>query len=138
MAKKLVPVVLSCAIWGPFMAKQLVLLQCDNLSLVTAINKGSAKPSIVMHLLRCLWFFCGYFDIILTASHIAGTANTLADQLSRNNMTNFFKNSVNMCKLPTPLPPYILEIVSPDGPDWTSPTFRELFSASIHNYHHYS
>ena len=79
-----------------------------------------------------------YFDIILTASHIAGTANTLADQLSRNNMTNFFKNSVNMCRLPTPIPPYILEIVSPDGPDWTSPTFRELFSASIHNYHHYS
>ena len=138
MAKELVPVVLSCAVWGPFMAKQSVLLQCDNLSLVTAINKGSAKPPIVMHLLRCLWFFCAYFDIILTASHIAGTANTLADQLSRNNMTNFFKNSVNMCKLPTPLPPYILEIVSPDGPDWTSPTFRELFSASIHNYHHYS
>ena len=131
MAKELVPVVLSCAVWGPLLARQPVLLQCDNLSLVTAINKGSAKPPIVMHLLRCLWFFCAYFDIILTASHIAGTANTLADQLSRNNMSEFFKTSVNTCKLPTPLPPHVLKIVSPEGPDWTSPAFKELFSASV-------
>ena len=90
MVKELVPVVLSCVVWAPLLAKKNVLLQCDNLSLVTAINKGSAKAPIVMHLLRCLWFFSAYFNITLTASHIHGVVlNTLADQLSRNRMVDF-------------------------------------------------
>ena len=82
MVKELVPVVLSCAVWGSLLARQNVLLYCDNLSLVSAINKGSTKASIVMHLLHCLWFFCAYFDITLTASHIPGIVNILADQLT--------------------------------------------------------
>ena len=131
MAKELVPVVLSCAVWAPLLAKKNVLLQCDNLSLVTAINKGSAKAPIVMHLLRCLWFFCAYFNITLTASHIPGVANTLADQLSRNHMVEFFKSCHDASTLPTPLPPPVLENVSPEGPDWTSPFFSKLFTASI-------
>ena len=35
MAKELVPVVLSCAVWALLLAKKNVLLQCDNLSLVS-------------------------------------------------------------------------------------------------------
>ena len=54
MAKKLVLVGISHAVWGPLLAKQNVLLQY-NWSLVKVINKASAKPAIVMHLLRCLW-----------------------------------------------------------------------------------
>jgi len=57
MAKELVPVVLMTAVWRPLLARLQVLLQCDNLSLVTSINKGTAKPPLVMHLLCCLWFF---------------------------------------------------------------------------------
>ena len=131
MAKELVPVVLSCAVWAPLLTKKNVLLQCDNLSLVIAINKGSAKAPIVMHLLRCLWFFCAYFNITLTASHIPGASNTLADQLSRNLMVEFFKSCHDASRLPTLLPPPVLEIVSPEGPDWTSPSFSKLFTASI-------
>ena len=131
MTKELVPVVLSCAVWAPLLAKKIVLFQCDNLSLVTAINKESAKAPIVMHLLRCLWFFCAYFNITLTASHIPGVANTLADQLSRNRMVDFFKSSHDAFTLPTPLPPPVLKIVSPEGPNWTSQSFNKLLTASI-------
>jgi len=131
MAKELVPVVLSFAVWGLSLVKQEVLLQCDNLSLVNAINKGSSKDPIVMHLLRCLWFFTAYFDIALTATHIPGADNTSADQLSRNNMMEFFLTNPNALKLPTPLPASILDIISPVGPDWTSPHFRRLFTATI-------
>ena len=70
---------------------------------MTAINKGSAKAPIVTHLLRCLWFFCAYFNITLTASHIHGVANTLADQLSRNRMVDF---SSHPMMLPHCLPRY--------------------------------
>jgi len=51
MAKELVPIVLSCAIWGPFLPKQSVEFKSDNSSLVVAINKGSSKEPMVMHLL---------------------------------------------------------------------------------------
>ena len=42
-----------------------------------------------MHLLRCLWFFVAFFDICISAEHIAGVTNCVADMLSRNNVTNF-------------------------------------------------
>ena len=52
--------------------------QCDNQSLVLAINKGSSKDSIVMHLLRCLWFIKASFDIHITATHLPGIHNNAA------------------------------------------------------------
>jgi len=82
MAKELVPVALMMAVWGALLAKQNVLLQCDNLSLVTSINKGTAKPPLVMHLLCSLWFFTAHYDTVLTVTHVLGVTNTAADQLS--------------------------------------------------------
>jgi len=131
MAKELVPVVLMTAVWGPLLARQQVLLQCDNLSLVTSINKGTAKPPLVMHLLRCLWFFTAYYDITLNASHILGAVNTAADQLSRNYLPQFYTTCPSASRLPTPLPRPLLLIVSPTGPDWTSSKFKNLFKATI-------
>ena len=63
MAKELVPIILSCAVWGPLLTKKTTVFQCDNRSVVDAINKGSSKDAMVMHLLRCLWFFTAIFDI---------------------------------------------------------------------------
>jgi len=84
MAKELVAVVLKVAAWRLLLYRQQVLLQCNNLGLVTSINEGTAKFKLVIHLLQCLWFFTAYYDIALTASHILGAVNTAADQLSRN------------------------------------------------------
>ena len=39
MAKELVPIVLSCAVWGPELTKHVVCVQCDNSSVVAAIKK---------------------------------------------------------------------------------------------------
>ena len=135
MAKELVPILLGCIIWGPQLSKQSVLVLCDNLSLVNAINKGASKDTLVMHLLCCLWFFTAYFDITLTAGHIPGACNTIADELSRNNMENFFTISPDASRVPIPLPTPALEIISPDGPDWTSPDFCKLFSLATSNAH---
>ena len=102
MAKELVPIVLSCIVWGPQLTKQPVLILCDNLSLVNAINKGSSKDLMVMQLLRSLWFFTAYFDILLVANHIPGVCNTTADQLSRNQMITFFTMNPHASRVPTP------------------------------------
>lgn len=129
MAKELVPIVLGCAVWGPQLAHKTVLFQCDNMGVVAAVTKGAAKEELVMHLLRSLWFFAAHFDIFITIEHIAGTSNQAADQLSRFNMQLFFSSNPQARPLPTPLPPELTQIVAVKGPDWTSPTFRQLFNA---------
>ena len=56
MAKELVPIVVSCAVWGSQFARPTALLQYDSLGLVTTTTKGSSKDNIAMHLPRPLWF----------------------------------------------------------------------------------
>ena len=43
MAKELLPIILSTAIWGPLLAGHKVLYQCDNSSVVAAICKGQLE-----------------------------------------------------------------------------------------------
>ena len=127
MAKELVPILLSCAVWGPHLAKHSIRIQCDNLSLVTAISKGSSKDTEVMHLLRSLWFFVAFYDIRLQCEHISGVLNCTADHLSRNNMHSFFLLHPQVSPLPVVLPPPLLQMVASRDLDWTSPDFNALF-----------
>lgn len=131
MAKELVPIVISCAVWGPHMSKRKVLFQCDNMSVVSAVQKGSAKEPVVMHLLRSLWFFVAFFDIDLNIEHIAGVNNCAADMLSRNNMSEFLLSFPQVSRFPTALPQPLFQILSPQELDWTSPAFGRLFKSTI-------
>ena len=54
MAKELLPIVLSCAVWGPQLSCSNVEFKCDNKGVVDSINKGSSKEPLVVHLLCCL------------------------------------------------------------------------------------
>ena len=90
MAKELMPIICRCIVWGPKLAKKSILFQCDNLSLVTAINKGSCKDILVMQLLRILTLFVTHFDMHITSTCITGTINVLTNYLSRFDMSSFF------------------------------------------------
>ena len=70
IAKELVPIVLSCDMWGPLLSGSNVEFKCDNSSVMYSITKGSSKKLMVMHLLHCLWFFSAHFDIKISACHI--------------------------------------------------------------------
>ena len=131
MAKELVPIVFSCTVWGKCLARKVILFQCDNTGVVSAIRKGSANESMVMHLLRALWFFVAYFDITILIEHIPGIHNGVADQLSRNHMQQFFSSNPQAHLLPTPLPLELQQIVSVAKPDWTSQRFTLLFNTTI-------
>ena len=65
MSKELVPILISCAIWGTLLSSRQVLFHCDNTGVVAAVNKGSAREPLVIHLLRTLWFFVARFDIAI-------------------------------------------------------------------------
>ena len=131
MAKELVPIILSCAVWGPQMSRKSVLFQCDNTGVVAAIKKGSSKEDRVMQLLCALWFFVAHFDISIASEHIAGAQNTAANQLSWSDMQLSFLSNPQASWLPTPFLMELLQIVSVSSPDWTSPAFTQLFSTII-------
>lgn len=131
MAKELVPMLFSCVVWGSLLSKRRVEFKCDNLALVEAINKGSSKDNMVMHLLRCLWFFTSYFDISITVSHLPGVLNTSADMLSRNQMFQFHQLHPEASVANTPLSPTLLRLISPRQLDWTSPAFIKLFQQTV-------
>ena len=76
-----------------------------------------------MHLLRSLCFFVAYY-ISIKIEHIAGVHNGIADQLSRNNMHQYFFSNPQANLLQSPLQPELLQIVSMKKLDWTSPRFN--------------
>ena len=131
MVKKLVPIVLSCGVWGKQLARSQVLIECDNSSVVVAINNRYTREQTAMRLLRSLWFFVSHFDIDIKCKHIAGVNNSTADYLSRGNLHSFFYLHPQAARQPTQLPQPLLQILSAGAPDWTSPLFRQLFSAII-------
>ena len=58
MAKELLPILLSTAVWGPQLQGHQVLYQCDNSSVVAAIKKGfssgcSGHATITFTLVFC-------------------------------------------------------------------------------------
>ena len=57
--------------------------------------------------------------------------NTLADELSRNNITSFFSQAPYMHKAPTPLPLMALDLLLDPKLDWTLPSWMVLFSATV-------
>lgn len=82
MAKELVPRVLACVVWKPLLQRSILLFQCDNMAVVATVQKGSAKDDHIMHLLRSLWFFATYYDIVLLIEHIAGECNVQCNSRS--------------------------------------------------------
>ena len=133
MAKELVPISISCAVCPPppLLAHKQPQFQCDNQSLVSAINKGSSKDNMVMHLLRCLWFIITSFDIHITASHLPGIHNKAADMLSRDQGKEFLAAHPQISLLPINLPPSLLNLLAPQMLDWTSPPFLCHFTNTL-------
>ena len=70
------------AIWGHQWSGKTVQARCDNAAVVEIVNSASSKD---MHLRRCLAFIVANYDISLIANHVAGSDNSLADALSRDN-----------------------------------------------------
>jgi len=82
---------LAALTWGHFWKGGQVIVHCDNIAVVAAINKRSSKDEAIMHMLRSLFFIEAHHQFHTTAVHIAGSLNNLADNLSRNQIDLFFK-----------------------------------------------
>ena len=127
--KELLPIVIACALWGRHWRNQFVKFHCDNLGVVALVNSGCSKIPQLMHLLRCLFFIRAHFQLAVSAVHVPGIENTLADAISRNQLHILFAQVPEaMCRR-VEIPPNLLSLLVEDQPDWTSPTWVRLFSS---------
>ena len=130
-AKELTPIVVAAAVWGCCWRGSRICCYCDNIAVVFALNKGSARDPQLMRLLRALFFFRATHDFSLSARHIAGICNEAADALSRNNISRFMSLQPLAQAQPSPLPQELLELVFNRSLLWTSPTWTRLFVATL-------
>ena len=81
--KELIPIVIAAALWGKMWSGQVVCSRCDNEAVVAVINRCTSRDYasvMVSH------FFEASFLFQIVATHMAGSENTLADNLSRDKL----------------------------------------------------
>ena len=119
-AKELLPIIVATAIWGLGWKGSVVMCHCDNEAVVASIKGGYCRDPRMAHMLRCLFFFGARFDILLTATHVAGVDNKAADAISRNNVFfNLFPS-----RAPSRIPPgLVARLVTQEN--WTCDTWRD-------------
>ena len=126
--KELFPIVLAVAAWGHSWRGHQLCCKCDNQAVVCMLASRYSRSSPIMHLLRCLFFFEAYFDIIITASH---SDNLLADDLSRNRLYSFFAQAPHMHRQPSPLPLMATDLLLDTDMDWSSRHWIPLFRSIV-------
>lgn len=87
--KELFAIVAACAAWGQGWTSMRIRLHCDNLPVVQCVTSGSSRAPTLMPLLRCLMMICARQNFVLSAVHVAGVKNVVADALSRCNLQEF-------------------------------------------------
>lgn len=126
--KELFPVVVAVAIWGQLWADKVLLCYCDNEAVVSILETGTCKDPHVMTLLRSLFFVTAKYNILISALHIPGKHNIIADALSRNNMRVFFDAHPQALKSPQAIPATLMDLLVHRRPDWTSPNWTSMFN----------
>ena len=107
-----------------------VLVHCDNMAVVEAIKAKSSHDKQLMHMLRSMHFLGAQHNVRVSAQHIPGIQNSLADALSRNNMSQFLLSLPKADRVPTHVPDDFLDLVMGTQPDWTCFNLR----AKLHSF----
>ena len=85
-------VVVAVRLWGEFYAGRRILLYCDNLQAVIAINSGRTRSDFMGKCVRQLWLEVASHEFQLKAVHLPGEENRLADSLSRWELSPYYKH----------------------------------------------
>ncbi len=103
---ELYPLVVAALLWGKEWSATSIIIHCDNEATVHCINKGRSHSPALMPLLRRLIWISACDQFIITAKHIPGSKNLIADSLSRFAFQKFRTLAPEADPLPTPVPPY--------------------------------
>jgi hypothetical protein len=111
---ELVPIVLAVETWSSQLHNRTVIFHTDNMALVSVINRLTSKETTVMKLVRRLVGVMLHGNILCQAKHIPGKNNSMADALSRLQVTTFRKLHLGTDLQPTQHPPH-----PPSLPPWS-------------------
>ena len=81
--KELAAVVLAAQRWGHEWANKRVLVMSDNSTTVSCVNRGTSRSTLLMPYLRYMFWLSAVYNFRLTAMHVPGEDNVLADKMSR-------------------------------------------------------
>lgn len=130
-AKELIPVIVAAVVWGPQWKGYRVTALSDNSAVVATLNSRYARDKMLMQMLRSLFFLEAHFQCEITAKHIPGRHNDLADDLSRNHACNFLIKNPEACANPTDIPISLLQWILHPSCEWTSPTWMAKFTSFV-------
>ena len=101
---ELLAVCIGAFIWSETMENKRILIHCDNMAVVSMINKTTSSCQHCMHLIRLLVLRSLQFNFRIFAVYVKTGDNGLADSLSRLQFERFRKLAPNMDKFPEKLP----------------------------------
>ena len=91
-ALEILGVLVAVRLWGPCYAGRKILLYCDNLQAVQAINSGRTRNEFIGRCVRQLWLETASYHFHIRAVHLPGVENRLADSLSRWDLSSRYRN----------------------------------------------
>ncbi|GAV01363.1 hypothetical protein RvY_12087 [Ramazzottius varieornatus] len=86
---EMVPIYLSCVVWGSQWRGKRLEFYHDNQATVAAWKKFSSPHKGLMELIRRIYFHAAKNNFTLRIMHLRGVANAIADSLSRSQMERF-------------------------------------------------
>ena len=129
--KEHIPILIAVLIWGSELRGKHVLSNCDNEAVVSILSSRYSRDQHLMHLLRYLFFIEAHFHFRLSASHVAGVSNMVADNLSRNQLSAFRINFPHADTHPTHIPSSLMQWLLDQDMDWTSPAWTAQFISFV-------
>lgn len=103
---EIIPIAVACRLWGSLWERKHIVAFCDNATVVEAINKGRSSSKTIMPFLRRITWQSVINNFILSARHVPGHANIIADVLSRFQFQTFRRLCPSANLLLTPVPSF--------------------------------
>ena len=102
--QELFAILAAALTWGHHWSGLRIRFYCDNLAIVEAWQRKSAKHPSLVSLLRRLFLHAAHHHYTIAFQHVPGRDNCLADALSRRQFTRFFSLAPQADHEPTPTP----------------------------------
>ena len=84
-SKEILAAYLAVCRWAPCWENKRIYIHSDNVTAVSAINKGTSRNPFIMACLRQLFWLSAQYNFHVSARFLPGVSNTVADDISRIN-----------------------------------------------------
>ncbi|XP_033996221.1 uncharacterized protein LOC117490565 [Trematomus bernacchii] len=99
------PIAVACHVWGHLWFRKRISVLCDNQSVVGIINKGRSPCRDIMPFMRSITWSSITHNFLISARHVPGHLNAVADSLSRFRFQTFRNLCPEASSQPVGIPP---------------------------------